>query len=62
MDIKKLTERINFLYNKSREKELSPEEKQEQNELRRHYIDLMKNNLKIQLDTMVEPKSKIPEI
>ncbi|MGE5627042.1 MAG: DUF896 domain-containing protein [Solirubrobacterales bacterium] len=58
MDIKNVIERINFLYHKSRGEELSAEEKCEQTELRRYYIDLVKNNLKAQLDTIDAPKSK----
>jgi uncharacterized protein YnzC (UPF0291/DUF896 family) len=56
MDIKEVIERINFLYHKSKNEELSNEEKKEQKELREYYIGLMKNNLKAQLDTIV-PKS-----
>jgi len=55
MDIKKVIERINFLYHKSENEELSHEEKKEQKELREYYIGLMKNNLKTQLDT-IRPK------
>lgn len=56
MNIKEVTERINFLYHKSKNEGLSDEEKKEQKEVRDYYIGLMKNNLKAQLDT-IEPKS-----
>jgi len=58
MDIDKLIERINILYRKSQCEGLTEEEKQEQKELREHYINLMKSNLKQQLDTKVMPKPK----
>jgi uncharacterized protein YnzC (UPF0291/DUF896 family) len=56
MDIKKVIEKINFLYHKSKNEGLSDDEKKEQKKLRDYYIGLMKNNLKTQLDT-IEPKS-----
>lgn len=52
MDIKTVIERINHLYYESKQRELSLAEKDEQNKLRRYYIDLMKNNLKAQLNTI----------
>lgn len=58
MDIKNAIERINFLYHKSQKEELTDEEKSEQTKLRRYYIDLMKNNLRAQIDTIEVPKSK----
>lgn len=43
-------ERINFLSRKERNGEtLTPEEKEEQAQLRREYIDSFKNNLRSQL-------------
>ena len=42
-------DRINELYKKSQETGLTDEEKQEQNELRREYIEAMKTSLKNQL-------------
>ncbi len=49
MDQKKI-DRINFLARKSRETELTPEEKQEQTILRNEYIASFRRNLKSQLD------------
>ena len=48
----KLTERINELARKSRETELTEEEKAEQAVLRREYIDSFKRSLTGQLDNM----------
>ena len=50
MEMDKVVERINFLYKKSTE-----EEKDEQQKLRRHYIDAVKRNFRAQLN-MVEKK------
>ena len=52
MNIDELTSRINYLYKKSKEEELSGEEKLEQQELRQKYIDNVKRNFKAQLDTI----------
>lgn len=49
MDMKKLIERINFLYKKSKEEGLTEEEKIEQQKLRREYINIIKGNVKVQL-------------
>lgn len=49
MDLETLTKRINFLYNKSKEEPLTKEELEEQAELRRLYVDRVKNNLRSQL-------------
>ena len=49
--------RINELYKKSKEEGLNEEEKEEQQKLRRRYIDSVKANFKVQLDG-VEPKKK----
>lgn len=49
MEIDKLTERINYLYNKSKSEGLTEEEIKEQEELRRLYVDRVKNNLRAQL-------------
>lgn len=47
-------QRINELAKKSRTTEgLTPEEKQEQTQLRQEYIDAMKQSLKSQLDSSV---------
>lgn len=52
----KLTERINFLYKKSKTSGLTEDEKQEQKRLREKYINNIKNNLTAQLKT-IRPKS-----
>ena len=51
--------RINALYKKQKSEGLSEEEKKEQANLRRLYIDSMKANLKSQLDSIkiVKPSS-----
>ncbi len=51
MDKKKI-ERINFLAKKSREEGLNPEEKEEQVNLRREYIESFKMSLRSQLDNI----------
>lgn len=45
-------ERINFLANKSKTDELTSEEKAEQQILRRKYIDWIKSQVKVQLDSI----------
>ncbi|MBO0584615.1 DUF896 domain-containing protein [Clostridium botulinum] len=50
MDMKKLIARINFLYKKSKEEGLTEEEKIEQQKLRREYINIIKGNVKVQLE------------
>ncbi len=45
-------QRINELYRKSKAVGLTNEEKNEQDELRRQYIDAFKNNLRGQLDSI----------
>lgn len=50
--MEKLIGRINFLYKKSKETGLTEEEKKEQAELRKQYIDIIKGNVKAQLDTI----------
>lgn len=49
--------RINELYHKSKNEGLTPEEKEEQQELRKEYIASVRNNLKSQLNniTIVNP-------
>lgn len=59
MDIKEVIKRINFLYHKSKNEGLSDDEKKEQKEVRDYYTGLMKNNLKVQLDT-IKPESITP--
>ncbi len=51
MDKKKI-ERINFLARKSRTEELSVKEKEEQNALRREYIEEFKSSLRKSLDNI----------
>lgn len=48
----KLIERINFLYKKSKETGLTEDEKNEQAELRKQYIDIIRGNVRDQLDTL----------
>jgi uncharacterized protein YnzC (UPF0291/DUF896 family) len=45
-------ERINYLSRKSKEQELSEEEKVEQQCLRKKYVDYIKSQLKVQLDSI----------
>jgi len=61
MKFEELIERINFLYKKSQEEGLTEEEKIEQQELRKRYIDNVKRNFRAQLDTIerVPPKGKM---
>lgn len=47
-----LTSRINYLYKKSKEDKLTEEEKVEQQELKKKYIENVKRNFKSQLDTI----------
>ena len=50
--INELTNRINYLYKKSKEEGLTEKEKVEQKQLRKKYIDNVKRNFKSQLDTI----------
>ena len=52
MEQKKI-DRISQLSRLSRERELTEEEKQEQQLLRREYVDSMKNNLRANLQNVV---------
>ncbi|MDF2530732.1 MAG: hypothetical protein K0Q65_313 [Clostridia bacterium] len=45
-------DRINFLSRKSREEELSDEEKTEQQALRKKYIEYIKSQVRVQLDSI----------
>lgn len=45
-------ERINFLAKKAKTEGLTPEEKEEQQKLRREYIDSVVGNLRAQLDNV----------
>jgi uncharacterized protein YnzC (UPF0291/DUF896 family) len=51
-------ERINMLAKKQREASLSPEEKNEQAQLRRIYIDNIKNQIRMQLGPQKEEQHK----
>lgn len=54
MDFKKVIERINYLYHKSQEEELTEDEKKEQKELKAYYIEVMKNNVRAQLNNVLK--------
>ncbi|AYE35359.1 DUF896 domain-containing protein [Clostridium septicum] len=56
MKIDDIIKRINELYKKSKEEGLNEEEKEEQQKLRRVYIDRVKSNFKVQLEG-IEPKN-----
>lgn len=45
-------DRINYLSRKSKEQELSDEEKLEQQGLRKRYVEYIKSQLKVQLDSI----------
>lgn len=57
MKIEIVVEKINMLYKKSQEEELSSEEKELQLKLRKKYIDNVKRNFKGQLEG-IELKNK----
>lgn len=48
--------RINELYHKSQDEDLTEEEKEEQGKLRREYVASVRNNLRSQLDNLVIEK------
>jgi uncharacterized protein YnzC (UPF0291/DUF896 family) len=52
LNIDELVSRINFLYHKSKSEKLTEEEKLEQRELRKKYLQNIRANLKSQLDTI----------
>lgn len=52
MKIDDVIKRINELYKKSKEEGLNDKEKEEQQKLRRIYIDNVKSNFKAQLETV----------
>ena len=52
MTLEETIQRINELYHKSQKEGLSEEEKQKQKQLRRVYIDSVKNNLRGHLENM----------
>lgn len=57
MKMEDIIKRINELYKKSKEEGLNDLEKEEQQILRRRYIDSVKSNFRVQLET-VEPKKR----
>lgn len=57
MGINELIERINLLYKKSKEEGLTEEEKSEQKILREQYIEIIKGNVRAQLETV----KKVPD-
>lgn len=50
MNIEEMIERINYLYRKSQNEGLTVEEKKEQEELRKKYIENVKSNFRQQLN------------
>lgn len=60
----KLIDRINVLAKKSKEEGLSEEEKSEQQKLRREYINIIKRNLKAELNniSIVEKDGSITDL
>jgi len=52
MNIDELTSRINFLYKKSQNEGLTTEEKDEQQKLRQRYINNVKRNFRVQLESI----------
>jgi uncharacterized protein YnzC (UPF0291/DUF896 family) len=52
MNLDELVTRINYLYKKSQETGLTPQEKEEQVKLRQMYIDNVKRNFRAQLETI----------
>lgn len=52
MKIDDVIKRINELYKKSKEEGLNDKEKEEQQKLRRIYIDNVKSNFRVQLETV----------
>lgn len=58
MKIEEVIEKINMLYNKSKEEELTPEEKEFQQKLKKRYIDNVKRNFRGQLEGIELKKKK----
>ena len=60
----KLIERINALAKKSKEKGLTEEEKSEQQKLRREYINVIKKNLRAELNniSIIEEDGSITDL
>lgn len=55
--IEDVVEKINLLYKLSKERELTKEEKELQEKLRKRYLDNVRRNFKSQLDG-IEPKNR----
>lgn len=58
MKMDEIINRINLLYKKSKEQGLTLEEQDEQQKLRRVYIDSFKSNLRAQLETIEKKPDK----
>ncbi|HEY5525278.1 MAG TPA: DUF896 domain-containing protein [Clostridium sp.] len=58
MKIEEVVEKINMLYKKSQEEELSPKEKEFQQKLKKRYIDNVKRNFRGQLEGIELKKKK----
>ena len=58
MKIEEVVEKINILYKKSQEEELSLEEKEFQQKLKKRYIDNVKRNFRGQLEGIELKKKK----
>ncbi|WP_243154771.1 DUF896 domain-containing protein [Clostridium thermarum] len=57
-NIEEIINRINVLYKKSKKEGLTVEEAEEQQRLRRIYIDSFKSNLRAQLETIERKTSQ----
>ncbi len=57
MNIDELVAKINYLYKKSKEEGLTEEEKEEQNILRKEYVERVKQNFRAQLNQI---ERKVP--
>lgn len=60
MITKELIERINYLARKKREVGLTPEEEQEQSEIRRQYIEGIKEQIRPMLEDLKSGNTKPP--
>ncbi|HBK68311.1 MAG TPA: DUF896 family protein [Firmicutes bacterium] len=58
MDMNKTIERINYLYHKSQDQELTAAEKTEQSQLRQKYLQAIKVNLCSQLEILKPQKNE----
>ena len=52
MEFKKVMERIDFLYHKGKETILSEEERREQLKLKALYLDVIKDNFRLELNNV----------